>query len=248
MKDYDISTYGDRFADVYDEWYGDGAQPYSSPTTVTINCLVDLANSGAVLELGVGTGRIALGLVGRVAGIHGIDSSPLMLAQLATKPLAEGIHVTVGDMVNDMPDGPFDLIVVAANTLFNLDSAERQGSAFLAASHRLRSGGRLVVEAFVPTPRQVGQDEVSVRTLDADTVVLSVSRTNSESQVSEQQLIEFTSAGIRLRPTRLRWSTPEELDVMAIAAGLVIEYRWADWNRTAFLASSAHHVTVWTKR
>jgi SAM-dependent methyltransferase len=252
MRGFGSSSYGDAFADVYDDWYHD-----ISDVSATVALLADLAGPGGdVLELGVGTGRLACPLADLVGSVTGIDSSERMLARLVSNDPHGRVAPVVGDMVDDLPPGPFDLVFVAYNTLFNLLSAERQQACFASVAAHLRPGGAFVVEVFVPRPPDTGmldadrpdagQDDtgLTVRSIAADRVVLSASRHDRDTQSAEGQFIEITEAGgVRLRPWAIRWSTPDELDEMAARAGFVLTNRWGDVDRSAFTADSARHVS-----
>jgi SAM-dependent methyltransferase len=233
-------SYGDTFADVYDDWYG-------GPADAAAERLAALAGDGPVLELGVGTGRLALPLAARGLAVHGVDASAAMIERLRAKPGGELIRVTVGDMASDLPEEPFTLGFVAANTLFNLLSADAQRRCFRAVAERLAPGGRFVVEAFVPGEGG-GSSSIEVRELARDRVVLSVARYDSSAQTADGQFVELTEAGgVRLRPWSIRWSTPAELDEMASAAGLTLEHRWSTWEGAPFSAESDHHVSVFLR-
>jgi SAM-dependent methyltransferase len=246
---YHDASYGDAFADVYDEWY-DGA-PELGDTATIVRTLAELAAPGArVLELGVGTGRLAIPLAAALADhdgseVHGLDASAPMLDRLAAKPGATAVRHHLGDMVDGLPDGPFTLVFAAYNTFFNLLSGQRQQECFRAVASRLTPGGRFVVEAFVPAEEAVAAREVAVKSVTADRVVLSVSITDPTTQVAEGQYVEFTEAGgVRLRPWSVRWCTPAQLDEMAAAAGLRLEHRWEDFARTPFGHDSVRQVAV----
>lgn len=254
VNGYGDATYGDAFADVYDEWYSDLAE--GEACVELLAQLAAVADGRLVLELGVGTGRLAIPLAARLASaaggaqVHGIDASAPMLAQLAAKPGGAAVHAHLGDMAGDLPDGPFALVFAAYNTLFNLTDEQRQTACIAAVARRLVPGGRLVVEAFVPaddTPREA-TDTVRVRTLAADRVVLAVSRTDPAAQRVEGQYVEFTAVGgVRLRPWSVRWATPRQLDAMAAAAGLTLESRWGGWAGQPFAPDSARHVSVYSR-
>lgn len=247
MRGYDDTSYGEAMADVYDEWYAD-----LDDVAAVVEVLLDLAGDGPILELGVGTGRLALPLAEAASAaervactVAGIDTSPAMLQRLAQKPGSERVDARLGDMVEGLPDGPFSLVFVAYNTFFALHGAERQRAAFTAVAARLTTGGRFLVEAFVPAAVASASD-VSVRTLAADRVVLSVSRSDPDTQRAEGQFVEFTEAGgVRLRPWSIHWATPAQLDDMATSAGLVLEHRWAGMDRHPFDESATRHVSVY---
>jgi len=236
---YGPSSYGDAFADVYDDWYRD-----VSDIEATVAALHALSQGGRVLELGVGTGRLALPLAARGCQVTGIDSSERMLERLASHDPHRTIQVVHGDMVDDLPTGPYDVVFSAYNTLFNLLSAERQQQCLARSRAVLAPGGRVVVEAFVPHPHTGSQ--VSVRSMSADRVVLSASVHHAADQRAEGQFIEFTEGGgVRLRPWAVRYTHPHELDALAAEVGLQLQHRWADFTGTAFDDSSEQHVSIY---
>lgn len=249
MRGYDDTSYGEAMADVYDEWYAD-----LDDVDAVVATLLDLAGNGPVLELGVGTGRIAVPLAASAAAaghdgvtVTGVDTSPAMLDRLTGKPGGERVVTRLGDMVEGLPDGPFSLVFVAYNTFFALHGEERQTAAFRAIAERLAPEGRFLVEAFVPAADAAASD-ITLRSLAADRVVLSVSRSDPDAQRAEGQFVEFTEAGgVRLRPWSIHWATPSQLDAMAIAAGLVLEHRWAGMDRSAFDDAASRHVSVYRR-
>ncbi len=247
MQGYDASTYGDAFADVYDDWYH-----AISDVDVTVVELLDLAGSGPVLELGVGTGRLAVPLaeagLAQEVRVVGIDASEAMLARLAWRDPGRLVDTILGDMRYDLPDGPFALAFAAYNTLFNLTDEGAQARCFADVAQRLRPGGRFVIEAFVPDEPPRRGDSVSVRSITADRVVLSVSVDDPDHQSAAGQFVEITEAGgVRLRPWSIRYSTPAQLDEYARAAGLTLEHRWESFGRTPFDDDSARHVSVYRR-
>jgi SAM-dependent methyltransferase len=239
MERFDDSSYGDAFADVYDDWYG-----AISDVAATVATLAALADGRPVLELGVGTGRLAVPLAELGVDVTGIDSSAAMLDVLAAKYGA--VRALRGDMVDDLPAGPFGLAFVAYNTLFNLTTADRQQACFREVARRLAPGGMFVVEVAVPDPQRPAGGTVAVRSMTADTVVLSVDLHVPHQQRVDAQLIELSEAGgVRLRPSSIRYAGPAELDAMAAAAGLELAERWEDFTQAPFVADSAQHVSVY---
>jgi SAM-dependent methyltransferase len=248
MQGYDASSYGDAFADVYDDWYAG-----ISDVELTVLELLDLAGSGPVLELGVGTGRIAVPLAeaGIATGVRlvGIDASEAMLARLARRDPGRLVTTIHGDMRCDLPAGPFGLVFAAYNTLFNLTDEGAQGRCFADVADRLLLGGRFVVEAFVPDDPPPRGDSVTVKSISADRVVLSVSVDDPDHQSAAGQFVELSEAGgVRLRPWSIRYSTPAQLDDYARAAGFALEHRWESFGRTPFDEDSTRHVTVYRLR
>jgi SAM-dependent methyltransferase len=258
VQGYDNSSYGDAFADIYDEWYG-----RVSDVEATVDRLAAFvarvqstdpeSPPRPVLELGVGTGRLAIPLAARIAPaeVVGIDSSAAMLARLAAnQATAPGnpVRAVLGDMADGLPDGPFGVVFAAFNTFFNLGTIERQQACFHAVAARLAPDGCFVLEADVPEQSAQTGSHVEVRSITADRVVLSVARFDAERNQAEGQFVEFTEAGgVRLRPWSIRSSSPAELDSMAAASGLVLRDRWQDFGGHPFGDDSDRHVSVYTR-
>jgi SAM-dependent methyltransferase len=243
MQGYGPTSYGDGFADVYDEWY-----PGSDDVEAVVEFVVALAGprSGRLLELGVGTGRLAIPLAAAGMDVHGVDTSPAMLDRLRARDPDQTVTVTVGDMVDDQPHGPFDVVLVAYNTLFNLESADRQAACFVAAGERLASGGAFVVEAFVPEDPSSEGSTLDVQSMTASEVVLSVSIHDPVNQRAQGHFVHLADgAAVRLRPWAIRYAPPAELDAMAAGAGLSLRERWEDFHRRPFTADSPRHVSVY---
>ena len=252
MDGYDERTYGDRCAEVYDHWYGDDGgmtlTRIGTPTDVA-NRIATLAGSGPVLELGVGTGRLALALADRGLDVTGLDASGAMLDRLRAKPGSERLTLLEGDMAAPpgLADDTFSVVLVGFNTFFNLTTVEAQAGCMASAARLLQGGGRFVVEAFVPDPK-LATDGVSARHVDLDRVLLDVVKVDGAEQVITGQRIEISAAGNRLFPYVLRYATPEQMDAMASAAGLRLEDRAEDWHGTTFDDGSPAHVSVWVKQ
>lgn len=243
MRGYDHRSYGQAMADVYDEWYAD-----VTDVSATVERMLAVAGAGGrVLELGVGTGRLAVPMAAAGLIVVGVDSSEAMLAELAARDPHGAVDAVLGDMVDGLPDDTFDAALIAYNTMFNLLDADGQQRCFEMVAARLKPGGAFVVEAFVPdTEQAAGGSDVTVRSIAADRVVLSVSVTDPATQRAEGQFVQFTeSGGVRLRPWSIRWSTPRELDAMAEAAGLILHERYADMAGAPFDDASAAHVSVY---
>ncbi len=242
MDGYGPSTYGDRFADIYDAWYPPGAE-----VDEVVATLARLAGSGPVIELGCGTGRLAVPLAALGVRVVGIDASPAMLDLLRAKN-APGVIGAEADMsaFDVREHGPFTLAFVVFNTLFGLTEPAALASCFATVSRHLAPGGRFVVECFVPEVDSGGRsDAVEVRELTADRVVLRVSRHDEATQTLTGQHVDISETGIRLRPWHLRYAFPDELDRHAGAAGLTLESRWSDWRGAPFGPDSGQHVTIY---
>jgi SAM-dependent methyltransferase len=244
VEDYGPGSYGDAFADVYDDWYHD-----VSDVEATVACLERLARGGRVLELGIGTGRLALPLAARGVQVSGVDASEAMVAELRKKAGGDALEVLVADMAEDLPPGPFRVVFAAFNTLFNLPTEAAQTHCLALAAARLEDDGCVVVEAFVPDdelPAERGR--VEVRRATADRVVLSVSQVEPGQHRAGGQFVDVRADGsVRVRPWSVRYASPDEIDTMATTAGLALVERWADWRQTPFSRDSAQHVSVYRR-
>jgi SAM-dependent methyltransferase len=241
---YGPASYGDAFADIYDEWYGESPAVASSDIDATVQCLVELANNGRVLELGVGTGRIALPLVAAGVDVVGLDASAKMLDQLAAKPDGSRVTTVCADMSTGLPEGPFSLVFVAINTFFNLTSHDQQLTCMKGVAERLTDDGVFVIEAFVPDLDRYGSG-LSLRTVDLDHVVLAASHTDIDRQLITGQYVELRNNTLpRLRPFQICYQSPDQLDQMAAVAGLTLVNRWENWSKSGFKSRSSHHVSV----
>ena len=243
---YGPSTYGDRIADVYDERYQEG--PFSGDLGNTVDLLSSLAGSGAALELGIGTGRVAIPLAAAGVAVHGIDASAAMVERLRSKPGGDAIPVTIGDFRDFSFDERFALIYVPFNTFFGLLTQDDQITCFRAVSRHLAPDGVFVMEAFVPDLARFDRGQrVSAIRVDPDEVSLDVSIYDPVAQVNDTQHVVISEAGTHLYPVRIRFAFPAELDLMARLAGLRLRERWADWDRTPFTGTSGKHISVWER-
>lgn len=247
MDGYDESTYGERFADVYDDWYGD--------ITDTEACVDELERVGRaaagpdrvpeVLELGIGTGRLALPLAERGLRVTGVDASPAMLETLRAKDPDRTVTTVLGDMAEpSIDDASFDLVFVAYNTFFNLTAPGAQQRCLESVRRLIRPGGRFVLEAFVPDV-DTALDVVAPKEVTADRVVLSVVRSRPEERELIGQYIDITESGIALRPWHVRWATPAQIDAAASATGLALLDRRSDWRGHPFVPGSSTHVSTY---
>ena len=211
-----------------------------------VNFLADLAGTGAVLELGIGTGRIALPLSQRGLRVHGIELSSAMVAQLQTKPGAHDIGVTIGDFSTATVDGTFTLAYLVRNTIMNLTTQDEQVACFRNVAAHLEPGGCFVIEVGVPGLQRLPPGEtvraftVTPTHLGFDEYDIAVQGLISHHYwVVDGQLENFSA------PFRYVW--PSELDLMARLAGMTLRERWSDWNREPFTNDSQEHVSVWQK-
>ncbi|MEX1152655.1 class I SAM-dependent methyltransferase [Parvibaculum sp.] len=242
MKDYGPGTFGELNADDYDALHDPGT------TEAAVALLAELAGGGRVLELAIGTGRVALPLAERGLAIEGVEASPEMVAKLRAKPGGESIPVVIGDMADVPVEGSFDFVFLTFNTLFNLTSQDAQLRCFANVAKHLKPGGAFLVEAFVPDVAQF-RDHRSLKPvhLDFGSLTLEAAIHDPVTQVIEYQYIRMTPDGTRLTPLPMRYAWPAEIDLMAKLAGLERENRWGGWDRSAFTAKSEMHVSVYRK-
>ncbi len=238
--------FGQRIAEVYDTRWANLFEP--AVLDPAVDFLAELAGSGTALELGIGTGRVALPLSQRGTRVHGIDLSPEMVAQLRAKPGADKIGVTVGDFATTGVDGTFTLTYLLRNTIMNLTTQDAQVACFRNAASHLGPGGRFVIEVMIPqlqrlppgeifrpfavtvTPAHLGFDEYSTAT---------------QGLVSHHYWTENEEVEAYSVPFRYVW--PSELDLMARLAGMTLRERWSSWSRESFTSDSQSHISVWQK-
>jgi SAM-dependent methyltransferase len=247
VEGYEANPNGDRFADVYDDWYGEVTDV--GACTARLAALVAERGGGPVLELGVGSGRLALPLAAHGIEVHGIDASRAMLDRLLAKDGAAALTLTEGDMADLRLDDPppFAVVFVAFNTFFNLGSVDDQQRCLARVADVLAPDGLFVLEAFVPADAGDTPTGTSVapRRITADEVVLAVSEHDAAAQTISGQHIHVTEAGIRLRPWHLRYADPGQLDAMANAAGLPLAWRHGGWDGRPFDAAASVHVSAY---
>jgi SAM-dependent methyltransferase len=241
MQDYGPETYGDRIAPLYDSLYEE-----ELGTDAAVDGLARLAGPGPVLELAIGTGRLAIPLAQRAVDVRGIDASEAMVARMRAKPGGADIPVAMGDFAEVGVEGSFSLIYVAFNTIFALLTQEDQLRCFRNVAARLADGGRFVVEAFVPDLGRFDRGQrVGVSAVRLDRVDLEVSRHDPLNQRVDSQHIFVTDGGTQLAPVSLRYAFPSELDLMARLAGLELKERWGGWSGEPFTNTSTDHVSVY---
>lgn len=230
MKDYEPSmSFGEEVAGAYDDVpRGDEA--------AAVAFLEGLAGRGPVLELAIGTGRIALPLAARGVRVDGIDISPAMVEQLRAKPGGGQISVTIGDFADVPVQGTYRLIYVVFNTLFNLLSQEDQVRCFENVAAHLTDDGSFVIEAGSPASFYRLRDDqyVDAESIQVDAVRLDLLRHDPAKQMIDESHVSISGAGVRLNPIVQRYAWPAELDLMARIAGLRLKERWEGWNREPF--------------
>jgi SAM-dependent methyltransferase len=242
VKDYDAKSFGDLHADEYDALHNPGT------TEEAVDLLADLAGAGKVLELAIGTGRVALPLAARGLEVHGVEASEKMVAKLREKPGGENLPVTIADMADFSVRQEFDFVYLIFNTLCNLTSQAAQVSCFQSVARHLNPGGAFLIETFVPDlSRFTDGQSVRVKQLDFGSLILDAAVHDPVKQTIEFQRVGITEAGLKLLPLPMRYAWPAEIDLMAQLAGLELEARWGGWARTPFTAESDMHISVYRK-
>jgi SAM-dependent methyltransferase len=239
-----IDHFGEQVAARYDESSADMFDPAVVDPVVAF--LAGLAGDGAALELGIGTGRIALPLARRGVRVHGIDLSEAMVTRLRAKPGAERIGVTVGDFATTTVEGRFSLAYLVFNTIGNLTTQDEQVACFQNAAAHLQPGGCFVIEVGVPQLRRLPPGE-TVRAFALTPTHLGFDEYDVASQglISHHYSVVDGSWEVSSLPLRYVW--PAELDLMARLAGMTLRERWGGWKREPFTSDSARHVSVWEK-
>jgi len=237
--------FGEDVAARYDDPDDEMFQPAAIEPVVEF--LAELAGDGAALELGIGTGRIALPLTGRGVPVHGIDLSEVMVARLRAKPGGERIEVAIGDFATTRVEGRFTVAYLVYNTINNLTTQDEQVACFENAAAHLEPGGCFVIEVGIPQLQRVPPGEI-YRPFTVSETRLGFDEYDVVSQglVSHhyRRLEDGNLAG-RSIPFRYVW--PSELDLMARLAGMRLRVRFGDWNREPFTRVSRKHVSVWEK-
>jgi SAM-dependent methyltransferase len=211
-----------------------------------VDFLAGLAGTGAALEFGVGTGRLALPLSARGVRVHGIELSPPMVAELEAKPGSGDIGVTIGDFATTAIGETFALVYLVRNTITNLTTQDAQVECFQNAAAHLEPGGCFVIEVYVPRLRRLPPGE-TICPFSVTPTHLGFEEYDVATQIAVSH--HFWPADGRLEtfsaPFRYVW--PAELDLMARLAGLTLRERWSGWARDPFTSESDSHVSVWEK-
>lgn len=235
--------FGEQVASRYDEWDASSVPEVVDPI---VQFLVEQARGGAALELGVGTGRIALPLAARGVPVHGIDLSEAMVDRLRAKPGAERVAVTVGDFATTKVDGTFSLAYLVINTIMNLTTQDEQVACFRNVAEHLEPGGRFVIEVGVPQLQRLPPGE-TVRPFTVERDHLGF----DEYDIARQGLISHhyreVDGAFERTSVPFRYVWPSELDLMARLAGMTLLERWSGWRREPFTSDSETHVSVWEK-
>ena len=238
-------TWDDAIAAAYDATTAALSEP--AVLDPAVNCLVDLAHGGRVLEFAVGTGRVALPLSRRGLDVYGIELSAPMAGQLRAKPGSDAVPVTIGDMTSTRVPGEFTLVYLVRNTIMNVTTQDDQLAVFANAAAHLVAGGCFVVEVIVPQLRQVPPGSTArVFSLEADHVGIETFD-DLVGQIAWSHHWFSVDGRLLQHSAPYRYVWPSELDLMARLAGLGLRDRWSDWSGAPFTAESVEHVSVYEK-
>jgi len=242
MDDED-GYFGERAAATYDqsaEIFEPGA------VNAVVGFLAELADGGRALELGIGTGRIALPLAQRGIPVHGIDMSRAMVARLRAKPGGDAIGVTIGDFATTRVHGTFSVAYLVFNTIMNLTTQEAQVACFRNVAAHLEPGGCFVIEVRIPDLRRLPPGQNILPWHISPTHWVSYSY-DVATQEMRGHYVTFTDGCGEYTSIPFRYVWPAELDLMAQIAGLRLRERWAGWDREPFTGESRQHVSVWER-
>jgi SAM-dependent methyltransferase len=238
------NPFDERIARTYEAKWPELFEP--AVVDPAVDFLADLAGTGAALELGIGTGRLAIPLRRRGVRVRGIDLSPHMVAELRAKPGSDDIDVTIGDFATTRVGGTFALAYLVRNTITNLTSQDEQAACFANVAAQLEPGGCFVIENYIPELRRLPPGE----TIHAFTVTpthLGFEEYDVATQIAVSHHYWVTGGQLETYSTPHRYVWPSELDLMARLAGLTLRERWSDWARSPFTSDSSTHVSVWEK-
>ncbi len=242
--------YGEAFADVYDQWYGDRDD---------IGPIVEAISAGGnrrrVLELGAGTGRLAIPLAAAGHHVVALDDSAAMLERLRAKLVVatgEVIPLLADAAGPEVPDGPFDVVLGAFDFLSNLHDHDTQARCLGIAASRLAHDGVLIVDGVVPhagVPAGVWRRMATRTPVRAGAVVLIETVAVGGSPVVSGAHVEATRGTARTRKWRLCLTGPDLLDRLASASGLQLLARTGGWDGDEYdPESSQRHVSVYGRR
>ena len=231
-------------ADRYDASSADRFEP--AVVESTVDFLADLVGGGGALELGVGTGRIALPLSRRGVPVHGIDLSTAMVGRLKAKPGGDHVDVTIGDFATTRVDRTFTLAYLVYNTIMNLTTQDEQVECFRNVAAHLEPGGCFVIEVGVPALQRLPPGE-TVRAFTVTPTRLGFDEYDIAAQTMFSHHYRVVDGRLEIVSMPFRYAWPAELDLMARIAGMRLRERWSGWQREPFTSESTSHVSVWHK-
>ncbi|PRX60760.1 methyltransferase family protein [Nonomuraea fuscirosea] len=237
FDEHTARTYEDKWPELFDPAVVDPA----------VDFLAGLAGpGGAALELGIGTGRIALPLSRRGVRVHGIELSPAMAAEMDGKPGAEHVGVIIGDFATTKVGHDFTLAYLVRNTITNLTTQDEQVECFRTVADQLGPGGSFVIEVYIPELRRLPPGQ-TVHPFTVTPAHLGFEEYDVASQTAVSHHYWVVDGRLETRSTPHRYVWPSELDLMARIAGMTLRERWSGWNREPYTGDSRSHISVWRK-
>jgi SAM-dependent methyltransferase len=234
----------ERIAARYDD---DSADMFTAAAVdPVVDFVAGLAGNGAALELGVGTGRIALPLSRRGVPVHGIDLSEPMVARLRAKPGAGEIGVTIGDFATARVGRTFRVAYLVFNTIMNLTTQDEQVDCFRNVAAHLEPGGCFVIEVGIPDLQRLPPGE-TVRAFTVTPTHLGFDEYDIAAQIVYSHHYFDRNGKLEIFSAPYRYLWPSELDLMARIAGMRLRERWSGWEREPFTSESTKHISVWEK-
>lgn len=245
-----VTDYGRQFSEIYDELFPKDAA--ADQVAVALSRLLD--SDGTALELGVGTGRVAIPLAQRIKHVVGVDSSAEMLSRLESDVQRTGAPVSAveADLRTYTDDQQYPLVYAVCGTLSMVTGADEQQEAVRRAADRVAPGGCLVVEthnpsgvfamtggvphytALVPYPTP-GTGLLTTWTIDKATSIWRASH------------LWINNGSFTMASEISRLTTPEELTAYATQAGLHQERLVSDWHGTSYTEESPMYAAVFRK-
>jgi SAM-dependent methyltransferase len=241
---HDDGYFDERVAARYDE----SAAEMFDPAVVdpVVDLLVELAGRGAALELGIGTGRIALPLARRGVPVHGIELSAAMAARLRAKPGGGDVGLTIGDFATTRVDRSFSVAYLVFNTISNLTTQAAQVACFRNVAAHLEPGGCFVVEVGIPELQWLVPGE-TLRPFHVSETRWGLDEYDVATQGIVSHHFEVVDGRLERLSIPFRYTWPAELDLMAQFAGMSLRDRWSGFEREPFTSASRRHVSVWEK-
>lgn len=238
--------------DYFDEWIAERCErlwpDIFDPAVVApaVEVLAEMVGDGAALELGIGTGRLALPLSRQGVRVSGIELSPAMVAKLRAQRGGEAIDVVLGDLATTRVDGAFRVVYVVRNTIMNVTTQDAQVETFANAAAHLEPGGFFVVEVVVPPWQRLAPGETFL-VFEMSPTHIGVDEIDVVTQNSRSHHYWFIDGESKRFSPPFRYVWPAELDLMARLAGMTLHQRWSDWEREPFTNQSHSHISVWQK-
>ena len=236
--------FDERVAARYETYWPELFEPVAIDPVVSF--LAGLAGDGGALELGVGTGRLALPLSRRGVRVRGIELSPAMVARLRAQPGADAIGVTIGDFATTTVGGTFRLAYLVRNTITNLTSQDEQAGCFRTVAAQLEAGGCFVIENYIPQLQRLPPGQIT-RVFIATPAHLGFEQYDLAAQIAVSHHWWLIDGQVETFSSPHRYLWPSELDLMAKIAGMTLRERWGNWQREPFTGDSTMHISVWEK-